>query len=159
VASLAQVLAIHLLRTYCAQVPIVRHATGGLAPQTLRRVLAYITEHLARPITLRDLAAVAHMDPYHFLRAFRQSTGVTSHQDLLARQIARAQTLLEDPTVSITEVASRVGCQTPSHFTVLFRRWTSLTPTASRAAHGHRPPVRVAMPSNVLATVPLPERR
>lgn len=156
-ASLAQVLAIHLLRTYCAQMPIVRHATGGLAPQTLRRVLVYITEHLAQPITLRDLAAVAHMDPYHFLRAFRQTTGVTPHQDILARRLARAPALLEDPTLSITEVASRVGFQTPSHFTVLFRRWTGMTPTAYRAAHGCRPPVRVAVPANVLATVPLAE--
>ena len=159
VASLAQVLAIHLLRTSCAQTPVVRHATGGLPPQTLRRVLAYITEHLAQPITLRDLAAVAHMDQYHFLRAFRQTTGVTPHQDLLARRIARAQALLEDPTVSITEVAARVGFQTASHFAMLFRRWVGVTPTAYRTAHGRRPPVRVVVPANVLATVPLPEQR
>ena len=159
VAALAQVLAIHLLRTSCAQVPVVRHVTGGLAPQTLRRVLAYITEHLAQPITLRDLAAVAHMDQYHFLRAFRQTTGVTPHQDLLARRITRAQALLEDPALSITDVAFRVGFQTASHFAMLFRRWTGVTPTAYRTAHGRRPPLRVVVPANVLTTVPLPERR
>jgi AraC family transcriptional regulator len=159
VASLTQVLAIHLLRTSCAQVPSVRHATGGLPPHTLRLVLAYITEHLAQPIILRDLAAVAHMDQYHFLRAFRQTTGVTPHQDLLARRIARAQALLEDPTVSITEVAARVGFQTASHFAMLFRRWTGVTPTVYRTVHGRRPPVRVVVPANVRAAVPLPARR
>ena len=59
-----------------------------------------------------------HLDQYHFLRAFRQSIGITPHQHVIARRIERAQALLKDPTVPITEVAFCVGFQTPSHFTV-----------------------------------------
>ena len=116
--------------------------------------LAYITEHLAQPITLRDLAALAHLAPYHFLRAFRQATGVTPHQDIMARRMARAQALLEDPSIRIPEVASRVGFQTASHFAMCFRRRAGVTPTAYRTAYGRRPLGRATAHSDVPRTVP-----
>jgi AraC family transcriptional regulator len=133
-ASLAQVLAIHLLRTACVRTPILRRATGGLPRPALRRVLAYISDHLAQPITLADLAALVPMDPYHFLKAFRQAIGITPHQYLLARRMERAQALLKDSTMPITDVAFQVGFRTPSHFTWHFRRQTGVTPTAYRRA-------------------------
>jgi AraC family transcriptional regulator len=133
-ASLAQVLAIHLLRTACVQAPVLRLATSGLPRPTLRRVLAYISDHLAQPITLADLAALVPMDSYRFLKAFRQTMGVTPHQYLLARRMERAQALLKNSTLPITDVAFQVGFRTPSHFTWHFRRQTGVTPTVYRRA-------------------------
>ena len=57
-ASLAQVLALHLLRTACARTPILRHYAGGLPQYKLHRVLAYIHDHLAGPLPLVALAGV-----------------------------------------------------------------------------------------------------
>jgi AraC family transcriptional regulator len=133
-ASLAQVLAIHLLRTACARAPVLRYYAGGLPRHKLRRVLAYITDHLAQPITLADLAALVQMDQYHFLKVFRQAMGLTPHQYLLARRMEQAQALLKDSTMPITDVAFQVGFRTPSHFTWHFRRQTGVTPTAYRRA-------------------------
>jgi AraC family transcriptional regulator len=133
-ASLAQVLAIHLLRTACVRAPVLQPATGRLPRPALQRVLAYISDHLAQPITLADLAALVPMDPYRFLKAFRQTMRVTPHQYLLARRTERAQALLKDSTMPITDVAFQVGFRTPSHFTWHFRRQTGVTPTAYRRA-------------------------
>jgi AraC family transcriptional regulator len=133
-ASLAQVLAIHLLRTACVRAPVLRRTTGGLPRPALRRVLTYITAHLAQPLTLADLAALVPMDPYRFLKTFRQALGVTPHQYLLARRMERAQALLKDSTLPITTVAFQVGFHTPSHFTWHFHRQTGVTPTAYRRA-------------------------
>jgi AraC-like DNA-binding protein len=125
-------------------------------------ITAGVTAHLAQPIALSDLAAIAQMDSYHFLRAFRQTTGVTPHQDVLARRLARAHTLLKDLTLPITEVAARVGFQNPSHFAMVFRRRTGVTPTAYRTAQSRRPPTRIAVPfavpdtSRRTTTVPAP---
>ena len=42
----------------------------------LRRVLAYIEEHLAEDITVADLANVACLSIFHFTRAFAAAMGV-----------------------------------------------------------------------------------
>jgi AraC family transcriptional regulator len=133
-AALANVLAIHLLRTYCTRPLALRSHTGGLSRHKLQLVLTYIADHLDQPLQLADLAALVQMAPYHFLRVFRQSTSVTPHQYVLARRIERAQAFLKDPTIPITTIAFRVGFQTPSHFTQHFRRQTGVTPTAYRRA-------------------------
>jgi len=131
-ASLAQVLALHLLRTAGARTPVLRHYTGGLPKHKLDLVLAYIHDQLAGQITLADLAGLVHLNQYHFLKAFRQSMGVTPHRYLLARRIAQAQALLHNHMMPITTIALQVGFRTPSHFTWHFRRQTGVTPTAYR---------------------------
>jgi AraC family transcriptional regulator len=131
-ASLAQVLAIHVLRMYCTRTPVLRSYTGGLSRQQFQRVRTYIADHLDQPLLLADLAALVHMAPYHFLRVFRQSTGLPPHQYVLARRLERAQALLKDSLLPITTIAFRVGFRTPSHFTQHFHRQTGLTPTAYR---------------------------
>ena len=40
----------------------------GLSARRLKAVLRSLREHLHAALTLRDLAAVAHLSPYHFAR-------------------------------------------------------------------------------------------
>ena len=72
------------------------------------------------------------MDLYRFARAFKQSTGSSPHRYVLEARIARAKELLRNRAMPITEVAMRTGFATPSHFSVTFRRITSVTPRAFR---------------------------
>ena len=50
----------------------------------LLRALHYIQEHSEEPLSLDQLASVACMSKFHFLRCFRALLGVTPHQFLLA---------------------------------------------------------------------------
>jgi AraC family transcriptional regulator len=52
----------------------------GLSARRLKAVLGFIREHLHAALTLRDLAAVAHLSPYHFARRFKESTGLSPHR-------------------------------------------------------------------------------
>jgi AraC family transcriptional regulator len=65
---------------------------------------------------------------------FKQSTGFTPHQYILARRIQHAEVLLKNPKFSIAEIALRVGFATPSHFTYHFHKRTGTTPQAYRKA-------------------------
>ncbi|WNN90645.1 AraC family transcriptional regulator [Gloeocapsopsis dulcis] len=80
VDSLKTVLAIHLLRNYCATSPRLSSYSGALSPAKLVLVTDYINAHLHQNLTLTEIAAIAQMSPYHFLRLFKQSMGVTPHQ-------------------------------------------------------------------------------
>ncbi len=111
----------------------VEHATrGGLAAWQQRRVAEYIEEHLSEPISLASLAEVAQLSPYHFSRAFKQSFGMPPHRYHMMQRIERAKALLAKPTVSVTEIALRLGFSETSGFTGAFRKLTSHTPSEYR---------------------------
>jgi len=132
--SLGNMLVLHLLRTYCTRSLAPKFWKGGLPPHHLRRVVEYISTHLADPLTLSELASLVQVSQAHFIRAFQDTIGCTPHQYLMQCRIERAKALLAMPGVSISAVATQVGFQTHSHFTMLFRRLTGISPTAYRNA-------------------------
>lgn len=113
----------------------LRPAGGAvLANGRLRRVLDHVAAHLEAPLSLRELAHLAEMDVFRFVRAFKQATGVPPHRYLMQARVDRAKALLADGRLSISDVALRTGFGTPSHFSTVFRRMTSQSPRAYRGA-------------------------
>lgn len=101
---------------------------GALAPWRLNRVTDYIEASLDTPIALEDMANAAGLTRMHFATQFRASTGLSPHEYLLRRRIARAQELLLNPDLPIAGIALDVGFQTQAHFTVVFKRIVGETP-------------------------------
>jgi AraC family transcriptional regulator len=130
--SLANVLAVHLLRYY--SVPSTRPVTftGGLSAGKLRQVTEFIGDNYDRDIKLAELAHVAGMSSFHFAREFKRTTGTTPHQYLIKFRIERAKTLLAKRDLPLIEVSLRSGFSHQSHFTRLFRRVTGTTPHSYR---------------------------
>ncbi|HEY9606689.1 MAG TPA: AraC family transcriptional regulator [Allocoleopsis sp.] len=126
--SLKTTLAIHLLRNYCTTQPKLSSYRDGLSFLKLQQVKEYINEHLNQDIKLIELAAIVQMSPYHFLRLFKQSMGVTPHQYILQCRIEKAKCLLQHGELSIADVAARVGFCDQSHFTRYFKRIVGVTP-------------------------------
>lgn len=56
----------------------------------VQKVSSYIDVHLQEKITVDDLAEVAHMSKYHFLRRFKELTGVTAHSFLVNKRLIQA---------------------------------------------------------------------
>ena len=128
VDSLKTALAIHLLRNYCTAQPRLSSYTDGLSKFKLQQITEYINEHLHEEVKLIELAAIAQISPYHFLRLFKQSMGTTPHQYILQRRIDQAKYLLEQTELSIAEIAFRVGFCDQSHLTRCFKRLLGMTP-------------------------------
>ncbi len=126
--SLKTTLAIHLLRNYCTTQPRLSSYTDGLSKSKLQQVTEYINEYLHEEVKLIELAAIAQISPYHFLRLFKQSMGITPHQYILQRRIDKAKYLLEQTELSMAEIAFRVGFCDQSHFTRCFKRLLGITP-------------------------------
>lgn len=130
--SLANVLAVHLLRHYTAAEPRAQKFTGGLSGQKLRSVLAFIADNYERDLTLSELAQVAGMSTFHFAREFKRTTGTTPHQYLIKFRVERAKALLAESHMPLVEVGFRSGFSHQSHFSRLFRRLTGTTPLSYR---------------------------
>lgn len=129
---LANALVVHFLRRYAASQSLLRQTSGGLAPCKLRRTTAYIQEHLEQELSLGTLAAVAQVSQAHFARLFKQATGRTPHQYVIACRMAYAQRLLVETDMPLSEIGPQVGCADQSHFTALFRKHVSMTPHVYR---------------------------
>jgi AraC family transcriptional regulator len=130
--SLANVLAVHLLRHYTTKGGELRSFAGGLAGGKLRRVLSFIADNYERDLSIDELASEAAMSTFHFAREFKRATGTTPHQHLLKFRVERAKALLAESQIPLAEVGLRTGFSHQSHFTRLFRRFTGTTPQSYR---------------------------
>jgi AraC family transcriptional regulator len=131
--SLANALAVYLLKRYAAKPHVPAVYRGGLPRYRLKRVIDYIDENLSGDLTLAQLAAVAGMSPHYFAELFRQSTGRAPHQYVLLRRIDVAKEGLRDPRRSVIEAGLDVGFQNPSHFARVFRKWVGISPSGFRS--------------------------
>ena len=124
---------------------------GGLKPTTRRRIDDAIDAWLGAPGALQpnvtELAEAARLSLNQFIRAFREKTGTTPYQYMLARRRRRAMVLLRCPGMSVAEVSDRLGFSSPAHFIASFRQRFGATPGDYRnaildpALLGPRPPV------------------
>ena len=130
--SIATALAQYLWHNYSAFPSLRKHSTGGLAPTLLRRSIDYIQANLGSDIRLRDLAKETGFSPSHFLRSFRQSTGMSPHQYLLHRRVERVQRQIRNGAASLAEVALACGFADQHHMARVFRRITGISPTLFR---------------------------
>lgn len=133
IESLANILAVHLLRQYAAAKPRLTIYEGGLRERQLLQVLEYINEHLNQDIKLADLAQLLGMSQFHFSHLFKQSIGTAPYQYLLQQRLERAKQLLKQTDHSIMDIALECGFNSHSHLSKQFRQFTGMTPRAYRA--------------------------
>jgi AraC-like DNA-binding protein len=104
----------------------------ALPPLKLRRVLAHIDANLERTITLRELADLAHLSPYHFARAFKQATGRSPCNHVRWRRITRCTALVARSQLKIAEISASTGFSSAAHFSSSFRRAAGISPAQFR---------------------------
>lgn len=89
----------------------------------------------ARDLVLDDLAEVAGLSKYHFLRCFAATYGLTPVQYLTRRRIERAQDLLRATNLTVTEVCRLVGYESLGSFSSRFTELVGLSPSAYQARY------------------------
>jgi AraC family transcriptional regulator len=132
VQTLANELAVHLLRYYSTASQSMRSPTNSLLRNKLRQAIEYINDNLRDDLTLESISETLAMSPYRFAHGFKLATGIAPHRYVIERRIERAQSLLRETDLSITQVAQEVGYATQSHFSVVFHRFTGQTPRSYR---------------------------
>ena len=94
----------------------------------------WIEAHSERPIDLNEAAAQAGLSPFHFLRLFSATLGVTPHQYLVRSRLRHAARLLADNDLDVTGVADDVGFNDLSNFVRSFHRAAGVSPLKFRQA-------------------------
>lgn len=94
--------------------------------------IAFITTHADRQPGLDEIAAHAHLSPYHFQRLFRRWAGVTPKRFLQVLTVERAKSLLHRSR-PLLEVADAVGLSSGSRLYDHFIQLEGMTPGEFRS--------------------------
>ena len=114
-----------------------RHTQPAPTARETRRVveaIRLVESDAARPLELKEMAAVACMSKYHFLRVFRKLTGVTPHQYLISARLRRVALALASSRRPVIAIALDSGFGDLSTFNKTFRATCAMTPTQYRAS-------------------------
>ncbi|MBR0853044.1 helix-turn-helix domain-containing protein [Bradyrhizobium liaoningense] len=110
---------------------------GGLTGRQLRRVQEFVDAQISTEISISDLAGVAGLSHYHFIRAFKDAVGRSPYQYVLSERTRRAkELLLSAPGLSLADVALAAGFGDPSQLNRVFRKFVGVTPTVFRRETG-----------------------
>jgi AraC family transcriptional regulator len=109
-------------------------ATRDELRRRLSQAIDYMVAFGNSPLTLAELARVACLSKYHFLRSFKAFTGVTPARYLNGLRIERAQQILRRQSgVPLSEVARLVGFSEPAALSRAFQRLVGVRPGGYRA--------------------------
>jgi AraC-like DNA-binding protein len=115
--------------------PKTRDATERIMP-----ALEYLAEHYAEEIGVPALAKLSFAENSTFRRVFKQATGRSPQEYLTFLRIQMATSLLENTSLSVLEIAGRVGYPTLSSFNRHFRRLLGCSPRERRRTAVSRTP-------------------
>jgi len=101
---------------------------NGLSDRQVAIVFEWVEENLREENSIKLLASLSGVSPYHFSRSFKLATGKSPHQYVLSRRMAKACELLEKSNASIAQVAYQVGFSSQAHMTDVFKRKLGVTP-------------------------------
>lgn len=102
------------------------------ARERLSEVRHYLQTHFTYPITIEQMADMAHLGRSQFHLVFKEEFGQTLTEYVNELRLKSAVILLENVDLSIEEVAYRSGFRSLSHFYASFKDYYGSTPLAQR---------------------------
>lgn len=100
-----------------------------VATQNILNVKAFMDSYPERELALVELAALAELSVWHFLRQFKAVVGITPHAYLIQARLRKAKALLRKGD-AILDVSVMCGFTDQSHFHRHFKNSLGLTPGA-----------------------------
>lgn len=105
---------------------------GRLAPWQIRRLEAYIRDHLSDRLSLNDLAKLLEISVQRLSQAIKITHGVSLYRWIAERRIAEARRLLIETDLSVDEVGKRCAFRSAAAFSTAFRAVAGCAPSAFR---------------------------
>jgi AraC family transcriptional regulator len=121
-----------------AELPALKRTTRTEIYRRVMLAANYIQSCFDDDVSLHRLAAEACLSKFHFLRLFRQVTGLTPYAFVLRKRALVASRLIASTRMNFDEIAMQVGFATRSSLFRQMRRWLSQSPRELRRRHSRR---------------------
>lgn len=123
-------LMIHLLREEQEKEGI--RDTSQSLMETIQEIANYIQQHPAKQHTIESLAARANLSERYFSQKFKQIIGHTVKSYIIYSRIKRAEHLLHNSGMTVTETAYALGYNDLHFFSRQFKQYTGKNPSDLR---------------------------
>ena len=98
----------------------------------VRKAIHHIHRNYNKDISMDDLCEKLNINKSYFCNLFKKSTNQTFSNFLNYFRVEKSKKLLEDPTLSLLDVALEVGFTNQNYYTIVFKKLTNQTPSAYR---------------------------
>lgn len=99
----------------------------------------YLVAHYRQPVHIDELAALIHRSSNYTISMFREVMGVSPIQYIHILRMKEACNLLTSSDLSVTEISNYLGYYDHSYFFRIFKKYTSMSPTAYKQSGSHPP--------------------
>lgn len=106
--------------------------------QLVYRILDYINEHYAEPLTLEKISSEFFISQSNLSHCFKKETGLSPMQYMMQRRIGEAQSLLVETSTAIQDIEYRLGFSDSAHFSKMFKKYVGVTPKEYRKHFSER---------------------
>ncbi|HHW49449.1 MAG TPA: AraC family transcriptional regulator [Clostridiaceae bacterium] len=100
--------------------------------QRFKAVFEYVEDNYYENITVKDISGVANLSPYYFCRLFKETTGRSFVDYLNSFRINKAEQILRETDMNITETALACGFNDINYFSRMFKRYKQMPPSKIR---------------------------
>lgn len=119
---------LHRLLTELVNPITAKENTGNTHKESIQEVKEYILLHLSEKITVQSLAEKINMSTTHFSRVFRQHTGFSPYDYVLAARFNKAKELLLKTDMTVAEIAYETGFNSEANFIYFFTGSEKVSP-------------------------------
>lgn len=109
-------------------VPACRFLAYETEREKIQEAVEIIGQHLDQPHTIRELARKVAMNECYLKKGFKTIVGKTIHEYQQELRITKAKELLQQQSLTVTDVANTLGYSSISHFSTAFKRVTGMKP-------------------------------
>lgn len=107
----------------------VRAKVAGKIEQSV----AYMVQHLDKPLQVARLAALVNVSPSHFFALFKRHTGCAPIDFFIRLRMRHACRMLDTTSLNVKEVAAALGYEDPFYFSRVFKSVNRIAPSEYRA--------------------------
>lgn len=134
----------YLIMHFSDSPPLI-YSTGE-QKESIRRVCEYISNNFVKNLSLKKLAYIACLSPFHFQKEFKKSMGITPHEYLSDYRISESKMMLLD-SKDIADIAIQLGFFDQSHFSRTFKKTVGVSPRNYLIVNDiHRPTTIISNP-------------
>jgi AraC-like DNA-binding protein len=108
------------------------HDMASEIAERIGRSIAYMVEHLDKPLQVSTLAAQASVSPSHYFALFKRQTGTAPIDFFIRLRMNHAKQLLDSTASSVKEIAATMGYDDPFYFSRVFKSVHQVAPAEYR---------------------------
>lgn len=111
---------------------------SGTDGTPVQRMLRFVERNYRKNPTLGDIAGKTSLSPKYVSRKFKQETNETFSHFKIKLKMEQAKNLLQKTSLSIAQIAYKVGYENAESFMKMFKRVLGCTPTEYRQKENGR---------------------